>query len=254
MSASKIDNVTLKCTEDHPLNISSHDPVLASLHISSNVKVTEKEKYKHTYSAFSHSKVLWNEDDIYKYKEISSQMLTEAEALFPDPEFIPLKCELYSNLLVRAAELSCATSHKRPEKRCLVPPQVNRAWKKLQRAFKNWKQEGKPRLPSSNSYLTFKQARSNLQQIRRYQNNLKMIRTNNKLMQTHSCHRQRHFRLIKNLRTPRNKQSLSELHTQAGVYYGSDTLEGFAREAEILGSFVEESKEYDNHTRQSLHI
>ena len=66
-------------------------------------------------------------------------------------------------------------------------------------------------------------------------------------MQTHSCHRQRHFRLIKNLRTPRNKQSLSELHTQAGVYYGSDTLEGFAREAEILGSFVGESKEYDNH-------
>ena len=39
---------------------------------------------------------------------------------------------------------------------------------------------------------------------------------------------------------------LCALHSPTGVYYGSDTLEGFVSDAEELGKSVGESAEYDN--------
>jgi hypothetical protein len=56
-----------------------------------------------------------------------------------------------------------------------------------------------------------------------------------------------HFKLIKNMRGVATKQRLPALHTPAGEYFGTDTLEGFASDAELLGKFVGESPEYDNH-------
>ena len=38
------------------------------------------------------------------YQEQAGEFLTQAEAIFNQPEHIPLKCELYSNLLVNAAK------------------------------------------------------------------------------------------------------------------------------------------------------
>ena len=40
------------------------------------------------------------------YQKKAASFLTSAESFFNDPEFIPLKCELFSNLLVQSAE-SC---------------------------------------------------------------------------------------------------------------------------------------------------
>ena len=54
------------------------------------------------------------------------------------------------------------------------------------------------------------------------------------------------YKLVKMLRGGNKKQNLSELHTPAGIYYGSDTLEGFARDAELLGKPVGECAEFDN--------
>ena len=49
------------------------------------------------------------------------------------------------------------------------------------------------------------------------------------------------------MRGSQSKQKLTALYTPAGVYYGEDTLEGFTKDAEMLGKFVEESSEYDNY-------
>ena len=52
--------------------------------------------------------------------------------------------------------------------------------------------------------------------------------------------------MIRAMRGQSKKHKLQKLHTPAGVYYGQDTLEGFAKDAELLAEFVGESKEYDN--------
>ena len=66
-------------------------------------------------------------------------------------------------------------------------------------------------------------------------------------MSTNASDRNKYFQLVKRLRgASSKKQKLSELQTAAGTYYGSDTLEGFARDAELLGEYVGESSDYDN--------
>ena len=47
------------------------------------------------------------------YQTVVKKALLDYETFFEGPEFIPLKCQLYSELLVRAAELS---SHIQNEK------------------------------------------------------------------------------------------------------------------------------------------
>ena len=76
--------------------------------------------------------------------------------------------------------------------------------------------------------------------------NLKTIRSNNERMLSTVTDRNKHFQLVKKIRGKKTKQSLTVLHTPAGDYYGNDTLEGFAKDAELLGSFVGDSPEYDN--------
>ena len=65
-------------------------------------------------------------------------------------------------------------------------------------------------------------------------------------MITNASAKNKYYPLVKRLRGASKKQKLSELQTAAGTYYGGDTLEGFARDAEILGEYVGESPHYEN--------
>ena len=65
-------------------------------------------------------------------------------------------------------------------------------------------------------------------------------------MHSFKTDRNKHLKLIKRIRGCKSKSSITSLSTSAGDYHGSDTLEGFAKDAEILGRFVGESGEYDN--------
>ena len=243
---SKLSNISLQCNQEHPENFSSHDPVMATLSVPSHEITVRKEKYSHTYSEFTKSRVIWNENNLDTYQRTAGQILSEYEQLFREPDFIPLKCQLYSELLVKAGEICLETKSPRIDKKVQHCPQVHHAWKHLQKYFKIWKKEGKPRAASNPSYMQYRQSRANFQQIRRYQFNLKSIKNNNYLMTTNASDRNKYFQLVKRLRGVSKKQKLSELQTAAGTYYGSDTLEGFAKDAELLGEYVGESSDYDN--------
>ena len=65
-------------------------------------------------------------------------------------------------------------------------------------------------------------------------------------MHSFKTDRNKHLKVIKRIRGCKSKSSITSLSTSAGDYHGSDTLEGFAKDAEILGRFVGESGEYDN--------
>ena len=238
---------TVQCKQDFPENLSSHDPVFSTLVIPSTTQVSQQEKYTHTYTAFSQPRVVWNTEDIPAYQALTEKFLSECDLYFPNPDFLPLKCQLYSDLLVKAAEITldlkpCVSTAKKSQ----IPPRVHQAWQHLHKMYKIWKKAEKPRDSENQVFLQYKEARSAFQYIRRYTNNLKTVKENNILMQSHKADRTKHLRLIKRLRNCKPKQSITTLHTSAGDYHGKDILEGFAKDAEILGKFVGESSEFDN--------
>ena len=54
------------------------------------------------------------------------------------------------------------------------------------------------------------------------------------------------FHLMKSMRGTHSRQAPTVLNTPSGTYHGTDTLEGFAADAELLGRPVGESPDYDN--------
>ena len=245
-SACMIDSISLQCNQEYPQNLSSHDPVIAALLVPSTAQTCKQGLYEHTYSDFEQRKIVWDIDRVPEYQALANKALSEYDALFAPLDCIPLKCKLYSELLVKAAEICFDTLPNKPARKDKHSPHLHQAWQHLQRCYKIWKNNGNPRQSDNNLFVLYAAARSKFQQARRYDNNLKSIRFNNKLMHTHRADRNKHFKLLKNLRRCPPKQCISTLYTPAGEYHGGDILEGFARDAERLGEFVGESSEYDN--------
>ena len=242
----KLKKISLQCNQMHPLNFSSHDPVTAILAVPCAVEVCKQVKHNHTYTEFSQTRVIWKEENIGEYQRLAAKALSEYESFFHTPEFIPLKCELYSELLVKSSEVCLETKPSIIPKKKKHSPRIHQAWQHLQRTFKIWKQDGKPKDPDNTNFRIYKLARAKFQSVRRYCDNLGTIRSNNLLMHSHTSDRNKHFNLVKKMRGVQTKKSLSALHTPTGDYYGSDTLEGFASDAEHLGKSVGETAEYDN--------
>ena len=239
--------VTIHCKQDFPQNLSGHDPVLSTLVIPSAIQECRQNKYIDTYTAFTQTRVVWNPETIPIYQAMAAQFLTECDSYFPSSDFIPLKCQLYSDLLVKAAELSLGTKmSKAAAKKPQVPRQVHQAWQHLHKMYKIWKKADKPRNNDNPVLVKYRQARAAFQYIRRRTNNLKIIRENNILMHSYKTDRTNHLKLVKRMRGCKQKKCITTLHTSAGVYHGEDTLEGLAQEAETLGRFVGESPQYDN--------
>ena len=242
----QLKNISMQCNQEHPENLSSHDPVTATLGVPCTEQACRQENFSHTYSDFNQSRVIWKDENIGDYQRLAGKTLTEYESFFPTPEFIPLKCQLYSDLLVKSAEVCLDTKPDKADKKRKHSPQVHQAWQHLRKTFKIWKREGKLKEPDNQNFLNYKLARANVQHVRRYCDNLKTIKANNLLMHSHISDRNKHFKLIKSIRGVQTKKCLPVLYTPTGEYYGSDTLEGFASDAELLGQFVGENEEYDN--------
>ena len=97
-------------------------------------------------------------------------------------------------------------------------------------------------------FISYKQARSNFQKIRRHAQNLKNINLNNQLMYSCAFDSNKYFKLIKKVRgvCQGTTKNTAALYTPVGEYFGKDILEGFASDAEYLGRHVGDMSEYDN--------
>ena len=189
----KLQDITIQCNQDFPQNLSSIDPDLCSLVTPSTEQAPKHEKYSHTYTDFKKSCLVWNKDNLPKYQAMAGKLLSECDSYFPTPEFIPLKCQLYSDLLVRASEISLDTRPNSKVKKHQYRQKIHQAWQHLQKVYKIWKKAGKPRDLDSLDYRTFRQARAAFQQIRRHSENLKVIKLNNKLINTYKNERNKQW-------------------------------------------------------------
>ena len=90
-------------TLDEPLNLSSHDPLTATIRVESE-KQNTVEIFSHTYSSFVRKRVDWDMAKLEDYREATDIALTRAAIYWNFPEAIPHLCSLSSNLLVNCAD------------------------------------------------------------------------------------------------------------------------------------------------------
>ena len=97
----KLSNIFSQCTQDFPQNYSSHDPVFATLLVPGANHTSGLEKYSHTYSDFTQTRVIWDENNLDDYQadqRFFSNTNTQGGAIWP-PQcilfFLPLKFEFF---------------------------------------------------------------------------------------------------------------------------------------------------------------
>ena len=245
--ASNLGEPTVSCSLETPENFSSHDPVTAILRVH-GAELQPGGVYSHTYTDFTQHKVIWDPGKLHNYQEAAGTALATYSDMFHLPEHIPLKCELYSNLLVKAAELHMDLKPEKQHSRKMLksPPIIHQAWVKLRSAYNTWKKEGKVKDTVSLSYQSLRQAKRHFQCIYRQQREYRHIRNNNTIMQADYRNKRQFYKTIKNIRGGKTSNTPGTLITPTGTYNGSDILEGFTADAELLGQHVGEAPEFDN--------
>ena len=246
--ASKMSLPTSICTLDTPENFSSHEPVLAKLQLHVSHPTAARSDYSHTYTAFTQQRVIWDTAKLDNYQHTAAKALSDYDKMFPLAEHIPLKCELFSSILVKAAELCMEVkpANTTPRKKKKPSAVLHNAWLRLRKAFNAWKAGGKQKSQGNSSFVKYKQERGLFQRRYRYEAELSHIKDNNTIMQADYKNRNGLFNLIKSMRSGKLAQYPTLLNTPSGTYHGMDTLEGFTADAELLGQAVTEAPEYDN--------
>ena len=99
-------NIQTICTLENPINFSSHDVVSALLNVphAANEK-NNPETFSQTYSVFDQKRIIWDSSHLEDYQQLCGELLSKCDQNFPNPECIPLKCNLVSDLLVKSADL-----------------------------------------------------------------------------------------------------------------------------------------------------
>ena len=109
----------------------------------------EPSKYKQSYSSFNRKKVTWNKINIMEYKRLTNEALSQASAFWKDPEATPLLCVLYSDLLVKCADLASEqdlvrAKSKTSGKSLKKSRNLSKEEAILLRKFKEWKRLESP--------------------------------------------------------------------------------------------------------------
>ena len=183
-----------------------------------------------TYSDYNRVKVLWEKSDISQYQVLAGSFLSQAESYFDSPEYIPLKCNMYSNLLITAATSTCAVKQSKPHRqKPKLSYKLKLAKSNYRRKYKLWNKQNRNRdHPAYSEYLG---AQKNLQYIGRYEDNLNNIKFNNELMDAHANDKNKVYSLMKKVVSC---TGTSILETPVDNFAGQDILEGFTADAECV--------------------
>ena len=180
-SSLDLNNLGQFCTLENPLNLSSYDPIKATISVNAKEDKTVS-KYSNTYTEFKHEKINWDNSKLHEYQELSAKALTEASSYWDTAETIPLLSSLFSQLLVKCANITFSSTSGYKSNKKEPHNKLSEAEKQVTKKFLLWKQAGKPALKYDPTQAAYTSARSNLQRQRRYQENLKSIKFNNFLM------------------------------------------------------------------------
>ena len=125
------------CTLEDPLHLSSHDVLSTS--VSVQCPKNPESKHDHTYSKFNRECIIWDTNKLPEYQALSSKALLDALEFWDRPEYIPLLCSMFSNLLVKSAKLVFETKKPQKTMKKCASQRIKSAEDVLKRAHKSWK-------------------------------------------------------------------------------------------------------------------
>ena len=148
------------CNLEHPMNLSSHDPLLSTLKISMEPTVENIPGHSSNYTNFNQKRIIWDKLKMNQYQSLAGKALTSALEYWNFPEAIPLLCSLFPQLLVNCAEMTFDSkiSNSKPSKFKKSRKQM-KAEKILKKAYRNWKAYGKPKSPDDKRRKSLWEAR-----------------------------------------------------------------------------------------------
>ena len=226
--------------------MSSHDPLLCILKVTTSSENSSKSKFNQTYTDFNEKRVIWEKSRVPEYQNLAELALKDALNYWRCPEAIPLLCSLFSQLLVKCADMTFETKSRRKMSSNLKKSlKLKKAERKLKKAFRKWDVSGKPRSVDDLTRKSYVNARSNVQKVKRVEENHNHTKTNNFLMNADINDKNKVFTKMKSIRREKTKAP-TKLITPVGTYYGDDILEEFAADSENLGRLKGDCKEFDN--------
>lgn len=234
------------CTLDNPLNLSSHDALLCSIQVPCNAGNDNNTQYSDTYTMFNQNRLVWDSSGLAQYHKLAGDALSDALHLWNVPEGIPLLCSLFSELLVKCADMSFDSKIKNTKSGGLIKSKsLKKSQSILKNAFRKWKAQGKPRSSENQARQNYLRARANMQNISRLEQNKINVKNNIYLMNANIYDKKKVYARLKTIRREKTTKP-SKIVTPVGVYSGEDILEGFAADSEYLGRVDVTCDNFDN--------
>ena len=231
-----------------PTNSSAHDPIIGTIKISCSDKNSQKEKdFTHTYTNFEKSPIIWDPELFVGYHNLVGPSLKKTLEQFNTPEDLPNLSVLFSNLLVKSAEIVYEKKEKKTKtNKYKPPPLLKLAIDKLNKAHKLWTKAGRPTNRTHPAKDALCHARSELQHTRRTHDKETSISNHNLLMEAKASDCSKIYKLMKKFNGRKRDSTTPMVITPLGTYTGSNVLEGFSADAELLGKIKEDVSGFDN--------
>ena len=140
-----------------------------------------------------------------KYQSLAGAALRDALDFWSFPEAISLLCSLFSQLLVKCAEMTFTQKSSSSKISGIKKSRKQvKAEKELQKAYRVWKNKGKPKSQSDKYRVRYLNARSNYQKISQHEKNQRFISDNNFLMKANKDDKNQVFARMRSARHVRS--------------------------------------------------
>ena len=140
---------TQPCTKENPTNVSAHDPVIGEISLPINTTIEENSEtdYTKTYTDFEKKRPLWTSDGKEAYQREVGEKLGEVLENFSDPEHVPVMTAIFSEVMVKSAELNFEVKVPKSNKVRKSPffsKERRKAYQDHANADKEWRKKGRP--------------------------------------------------------------------------------------------------------------
>ena len=240
-----IQDIVQYCTLEDPLNLSSHDPIMTTTSIHLDIP-HKSGRHVHTYTDFKRQRIVWDQLKLPDYQKLTTTAISDALQTWDTPESLPHLSSLVSKLLVTCATMVFDSKTTKLHQSTRKPSlRIRQAQNILKKCFDEWKKAGKPTSRADPASTAYREARSNLQYLRRHEVKLSNIKDNNYLMYLNKSNKSQIFNFMRRKQGKYTKSMTNVLYTPIGAYNHEDVLEGFAADTEYLGRSNVGNKKFD---------
>ena len=242
------DHICQKLESD---NLSAHDVIVGDISIVQSTSKQAEVDYSETYTEFRVKKPKWDKDNVENYQEQTARILSELVDKFDQPEEIPILTEMFARTLVLSAEQNFETTNpnkpRKPKNFPSFSKELDEAYKNHKKVCQAWRSAGRPIDNSHPAKMNKLESQRMMRRIARENESEKACKLHDELMEVHFNDISRVCQKLKKIRGENYEQSkIPSIETLNGTFTGSNVLEGFRVNTEVLCNEKKDIPESEN--------